>query len=83
MQDNDVLILGEFSVLFFNVLHGHGALMRVNLVDFVIAFFMQFGNGKGFYFSKVVICCSLFVNYEGGALFILMGFWFQNKKRAM
>jgi hypothetical protein len=31
----------------------------------------------------VVICCSLFVNYEGGALFILMGFWFQNKKRAM
>lgn len=31
---------------------------------------MQFGNGNGFYFSKVVICCSLFVNCEGGALFI-------------
>jgi hypothetical protein len=31
--------LGDFNVLFFNVLHGHGALMRINLMILLLHFF--------------------------------------------
>jgi hypothetical protein len=34
----------------------HCGCCALKIVDFVIAFFIQFDDGRGFYFSKVAIC---------------------------
>jgi hypothetical protein len=44
--------LGDFSVLFFNVLHGHGALMRINLVILLLHFLCNLAMVRGFIFQR-------------------------------
>lgn len=51
MQDNDVLILvWVISVLFFNVLQGHGALTRINLVILLLHFLCNLAMVRDFIF---------------------------------
>jgi hypothetical protein len=53
MQDNDVLILvWVISVLFFNVLQGHGALMRINLVILLLHFLCNLSTVRDFIFQR-------------------------------
>jgi hypothetical protein len=53
MQDNDVLILvWVISVLFFNVLQGHGALMRINLVILLLHFLCNLSMVRDFIFQR-------------------------------